>query len=219
MGDRSSICVIFFFNLILKSNSKEEFAEGHSAYFDAVMLGGQQPALKEIMRAQAGAKLNCWPKIGFKAIGCLRMRLSYRNSSNFGSDYACLWLQLLHRYLGPLKVKIYFKGNSKTKTLLNAIRTSYKRVSLIIKPRVAYATGEVSSQSWSWDGRGSVVPILKLERDLNTLRGWAFIFMSTLQGHTLLEAKLVVRPMYLSNRKLLKDYKILAKHWQTCYKP
>jgi len=41
-----------FFNLILKSNSKEEFAEGLSAYFNAVMLGEQQPALKGIMTAQ-----------------------------------------------------------------------------------------------------------------------------------------------------------------------
>jgi len=50
-----------------KTNSKEEFTEDHSAYYDAAMLEGQQPALKRIMRAQAGA-INCWPKIDLTVI-------------------------------------------------------------------------------------------------------------------------------------------------------
>lgn len=91
------------------------------------------------------------------------MRLNYQNSSNFGSHYAHLWNQLLHRYLGTLKVNIYFKGHSYTKTLLIAFRTGYKRVSLLIKSRVAYATGEVSNLQTSMrDGRGFVVPILTI---------------------------------------------------------
>ncbi|OAX31054.1 hypothetical protein K503DRAFT_806408 [Rhizopogon vinicolor AM-OR11-026] len=48
---------------------KEEFTEDHSAYFDAAMLEGQQPALKRIMRAQADAILYCWSKIDLKVIG------------------------------------------------------------------------------------------------------------------------------------------------------
>ena len=94
--------------LSLKTNSKEEFTEGHSAYFDAVMPEEQQPALKRIMRAQTDAIDYCRSKIDLKAIGGIRMRLNYQNSSNFGNDFANLWFQLLHRYLGSLKVKIYF---------------------------------------------------------------------------------------------------------------
>lgn len=147
-----------------QANSKVEFTEGLSAYSDTAMLGGPQPALKGIMRTQADAMNNCWSKIDFEAIRCLRMRLNYQNSSNFGSHHAYLWFQLLHRYLGPLKVKIYFEGISKTKTLLIAFRTGYKRVSLFIKSGVAYATGEVSFtyNNRKGDGRGSVVPILQI---------------------------------------------------------
>jgi hypothetical protein len=148
--------------LLQKTNGKEESTEGHIAYFDAAMPGGQQPALKRIMRTQVDA-MNCWSKINFKAIGCLRMRLNYQNSSKFGNNYAYLWLQLLHRYLGPLKVKTSFKGFSMIETLLIAFRTDYKRVSLFIKSRVAYATGEVSKPyNRNGDGRGSVVPILQI---------------------------------------------------------
>jgi hypothetical protein len=61
------VCVEML-TLNLKTNSKEEFTEDHSAYSDAVMLGGQQPALKRIMRAQADAII-CWPKIDLTVIG------------------------------------------------------------------------------------------------------------------------------------------------------
>lgn len=44
--------------LLSQANSKVEFTEGHSAYSDAVMLRGQQPALKGIMRTQADAMNN-----------------------------------------------------------------------------------------------------------------------------------------------------------------
>jgi hypothetical protein len=92
------------------------------------------------------------------------MRLNYQNSSNFGSYHASLWFQLSHRYLSSLRVKIYLKGYSKTKTLLIAFRTGYKRVSLFINSRVAYATGEVSfsTKTHKGDGRGFVVPILQI---------------------------------------------------------
>jgi group II intron reverse transcriptase/maturase len=133
-----------------KPNSKEEFTEGRSAYSDAVMIRGQQPALKRTMRTQVGAIIYCRSKIGFKAIGCIRMRLNYQNSSNFGTDFAYLWLLLLHRYSSHLRVNFYFKGNSKTGTLLIAFRTGYKRVSLNTKLRVTCATGEVSNPcNWS----------------------------------------------------------------------
>jgi hypothetical protein len=147
-----------------KTNSKAEFTEDHSAYSDSAMIGGQQPALRRIMRTQADAMYNCWSKIDLTVIGRLRMRLNYQNSSNFGSDHASLWFQLSHRYLSSLMVKIYIKGYSKTKTLLIAFRTGYKRVSLFINSRVAYATGEVSfsTKTQKGDGRGFVVPILKI---------------------------------------------------------
>jgi len=56
-------------SLKLKTNSKEEFTEDHSAYSDAAMLGGQQPALKIIMRAQADAIIQWGPKIDLMVLG------------------------------------------------------------------------------------------------------------------------------------------------------
>lgn len=55
--------------LSTKTNSEVEFTEGYSAYFNSAMMGGQKPALKRIMRAQADAMNNCWPKMDLKAIG------------------------------------------------------------------------------------------------------------------------------------------------------
>lgn len=89
------------------------------------------------------------------------MRLNYQNSNNFGNNFANLWFQLLYRYLSSLKVKIYFKGFSLTKTLLNVFKTGYKRVSLFFKSKVAYSIGEVFFFfRKKKDDRGFVVPIL-----------------------------------------------------------
>ena len=201
--------------LTTKTNGKEEFTEGHSAYSDAVMPGGPQPALKGTMRAQAGVLSKYWPKIGFKTIGCLRMRLNYQNSSNFGSYHAHLCLQLIHRYLGSLKVKIYFQGNSMTETLLIAFRTGYKRVSLIIKSRVAYATGEVSSKSYismKRDGRGSVVPILSIGKGPKHFMKQNFVRSYVTRSGTSSPASVQKQP------NIPKGLQILAKHWYTCYK-
>nr|AYE93208.1 hypothetical protein C0995_000009 [Termitomyces sp.] len=199
-----------------KANSKVEFTEGHNAYFDAVMLGGQEPALKGIMRTQAGAKENCWSKIDFKAIGCLRMRLNYQNSSNFGNDFAHLWIQLLHRYLGSLEVKIYSKGNSLTETLLIAFRTGYKRVSLFINSRVAYATGEVSPErnSPERDGRGSVVPILRIGKGPKHLTE---PYLGQVRSYVTRSGTTNLAPVQ-DQPEIPKGLRILAKHWQTCFK-
>lgn len=116
-----------------------------------------------------------------------------------------------------MKVKIYFKGFSKTKTLLIAFRTGYKRVSLFIKSRVAYATGEVSFSTTTkkGDGRGSVVPILQIGKGPKHL--------------VRLVSKLHFTRSYVtrSGTKSLdpveeqpvipKGLQILAKHWQVCY--
>jgi group II intron reverse transcriptase/maturase len=186
-----------------------EFTEGLSAYFEAAMLEGQKPALKRIMRAQAGANLFCRPKIDLEAIGFIRMRLNYQNSSNFGIDYPYLWIQLLHRYLDSLKVKIYFKGNSLVKTLLIAFRTGYKRVSLFIHLRAAYATGEVSPLL-KGDGRGFVVPIYKIGKEPK-------YFTKPLSG----QVRSYVTRSGLNNLAPVqeqppKGLRILAKHWQIC---
>ena len=201
--------------LPLQANSKVEFTEGLSAYSDAVMVGEQQPALKGIMRTQADAMNNCRSKIGFKAIGCLRMRLNYQNSFNFGSDYADLWYQLLHRYLGPLKVKIYFKGFSKTKTLLIAFRTGYNRVSLFIKSRVAYATGEVSFpyNNRKGDGRGSVVPILQIGKGPKHFAKFGSLPNLT-RSYVIKSGTKSMAPI---QKQPPKGLKILAKHWFTSY--
>jgi hypothetical protein len=201
----------------LKTNSKEELTEGLSAYSDVVMLGGQEPALKRILRTQAGAMNNCRSKINFEAIGCLRMRLNYQNSSNFGSYHAYLWLQLLHRYLGPLKVKIYFKGISKTETLLIAFRTGYKRVSLFINSRVAYATGEVSASDFfrKGDGRGSVVPNLQIGKGPKHFAKLGFIPNQT-RSYVTRSGMKSLAPVQ-EQPDTPKGLKIIAKHWLTNY--
>ena len=201
--------------LPLQANSKVEFTEGPSAYSDAVMLGGPQPALKGIMRTQADAMNNCRSKIDFEAIGCLRMRLNYQNSSNFGSDFAHLWFQLLHRYFGPLKVKIYFIGISKTKTLLIAFRTGYKRVSLFINPRVTYATGEVSLyiNINTGDGRGSVVPILRIGKGPKHFAKFGSLPNLT-RSYVIKSGTKSMAPV---QKQPPKGLKILAKHWFTSY--
>ena len=55
--------------LTLGTNSKAEFTENHSTYSDSVMIRGQKPVLKGIMRAQADTNSICWSKIDFKVIG------------------------------------------------------------------------------------------------------------------------------------------------------
>lgn len=195
----------------LKTNSKEEFTEGHSAYFESVMIGGQQPALKGSMRTQADA-LKSRSKIVFKTIGCIRMRLNYQNSSNFGSYLAYLWYQLLHRYLGPLMVKIYIKGYSMTETLLITIRTNNKRVSLNIKSRAVYATGEVSKSSiMSRDGRGSVVPILQIGKGPKYFAKTIFV-----RSHVIRSGMSFLAPVQ-EQKEIPKGLQILAKHLQACY--
>lgn len=197
----------------LMTDSKEEFTEGLGAYSDAVMLGGQQPAPKGIMRVQADVHYR--PKIDFEAIRCLRMRLNYQNSSNFGNDLAYLWFQLLHRYLSYFKVKIYLKGYSITETLLIAFRTGYKRVSLFINIRVTNTTGEVSSSCLSkiGDGRGSVVPIFgKGPKHLAT-PGFAAGQTRSYVTRSGIDSLAPVQ----EQPEIPKGLKILAKHWMTCY--
>lgn len=140
------------------------------------------------------------------------MRLNYQNSSNFGSYYANLWFQLLHRYLGSLKVKIYFIGFSKTKTLLIAFRTGYKRVSLFINSRVAYATGEFSFSTATKKGedRGSVVPILQIGKGPKHLVRMVFKSHSTRSYVTRSGTK---NPAPVEGQPVIpKGLQILAKH-------
>lgn len=195
-----------------KTNNEEEFVEDHSAYFESVMIGGQQPALKGSMRAQVDAK-NCWSKIGSKIIGYLRMRLNYQNSSNFGHYSAYLWFQLLHRYFSNLKMKICFKGNSIAKTLLTAFRTDYKRVSLFINSRVIYATGEVSVSSRYRDGRGFVVPNLKFGKGPKYL---TLPVNGQIRSHTTRSGMNSLAPVQ-EQPEIPKGLQILAKHWKISY--
>lgn len=201
--------------LSTKTNSKAEFTEDHSAYPDAVMIGGQQPALKRIMRTIADRTNNCWSKIDLTVIGCLRMRLNYQNSSNFGCYSAYSWIQLLHKYLGSLKVKIYFKGFSITKTLLIAFRTGYKRVSLFINSRVTYATGEVSlsSNSRKRDGRGSVVPINNIGKGP---KHFTKPLIGQVRSYTTKSGTNNLAPVE-EQPETPKGFVILAKHWKICY--
>jgi len=149
--------------LQIKADGKEEITEDRRAYLDVGILEGQKPALKRNMRELAVTN-KCSPKIVLKIIGGLRMMLNYKNSSNLGNDFAYLWKQLLHRYLNISKVKIYFRDFSKLETLLIVFRTGYKRVSLFIKSRVVYATGEISKLNLYYyinsikDDRGFIVP-------------------------------------------------------------
>lgn len=192
----------------------EEWSKDCSTYLKIVRGEGQQPVLKRIMRSSVVA-IYCWTKIYLKVIGLLRMRVNSQNSSNFGHDSAIIWKQLLHIFSGCLKMKIYFKDNSKTGTLLIALGTGYKRVSLIIKSRVLYAIGEVlSTLNNRKDGRGSVVPFKygKGSKYLYNPKGQYRSYSTRSKENKLVSVQRQPDP------RIAKDYETLAKHWFNCYK-
>ena len=208
-----------------QSNSEVEFTKDYSAYFDSVMIEGQEPALKRIMRAHADAYNLCEPKIDLTVIGWIRMRLNYQNSSSHGHNTALSWFQLLHDYLSTRKVNIYLSGYSYAKSLLIAFGTCYKRVSSFIKLRVIYATGEVSVQSRKGlslnpiftvdrDGRGSVVPMLLVGKGpkhfTNPLNGQVRSYVTRSRTNNL-------APVQEQPVEIPKGLQILAKHWQISY--
>ncbi len=196
------------------TDSKEEFAEDHSAHPDGAILGKQQPALKRTMRAQTGTLYKGWPKIGLKVIRWIRMRLNYQNSSDFGSHHVHSCLQLIHENLSNLWVKIYHQGHSIIEALLIAFRTGYKRVSLFIKTRVAYATGEVFPKEYTsitrGDGRGQVVPGSPGKGPKHPPESKAGRSYST-------RSKKSCSAPVQEPRVIPKGQRILAKHWQVCY--
>lgn len=217
--------LLYYERTISGTDNGVEFVEDYSAYFDSVMIEGQQPALKRIMRVIADTKSISGPKIGLTVIGWIRMRLNYQNSSNFGHNSALPWLQLLHGYLSSLEVKIYSQGHSYAKTLLIAFGTGYKRVSLIINLRVAYATGEVSNLGYNGidnkpllntdrDGRGSVVPVFltgKGPKHLTRLP-WSQVRSYTTRSRTKNLAPVQEQPV-----EIPKGLRLLAKHWLVSY--
>jgi len=111
-------------------------------------------------------------------------------------------------------VKIYFKGNSITKTLLNAFRTGYKRVSFFINSRVAYATGEVSlpaPKGQKGDGRGFVVPTLQVGKGPKYL-----VRLTPSRSYSTSSGTKSLAPVQ-EQPVIPKGLQILAKHWQVCY--
>ena len=203
------------------SDRRVESSEDYSAHSDAVMLRGQQPALKRTMRVSAD--LLGEPKIGLTVIGWIRMRLNYQNSSNLGHNAALSWFQLLHDYLGTLKVKIYLQSYSYIGTLLIAFGTHYKRVSLFIKSRVACATGEVSNDTrWpiqeqgniSRDGRGSVVPIFLIGKGPKHLMSRK---LGQVRSHTTRSGKKNLVSVEKQPVETPKGLQFLAKHWLISY--
>lgn len=159
--------------------------------------------LKGIMRS--AAVIPQWTKIDHEGIGYERMRLNYQSSSHFGTDASGEWKQHLHTSLCDPKVKIYFRDNSKAKTLLIALRTDDKRASSHIKSRVMCAIGEVLAPE---DGRGFVVPYKgKGPKYLAPARSYSTRSERNKSAH-------VIEPA----DKVSKDYEILAKHWFVCNK-
>jgi len=207
----------------LESNDEVEFIKDYSAYFKSVMIEGQQPALKRIMRVYADTEYNWKPKIDLTVIGWIRMRLNYQNSSNFGHDSALSWFQQLHGYFSTLKMNIYLQGYSYAKTLLIVFGTYYKRVSLFIKLRVAYATGEVSrledkkfnlKLTMNRDGRGSVVPILLIGKGPKYLTN---LGIGQVRSYTTRSRIKNLAPVQEQQVEIPKGLQILAKHWINCY--
>ena len=108
-------------------------------------------------------------------------------------------------------MKIYTKGYSMTKTLLNIFRTCYKRVCLFIKSRAVYATSEVSTRL-KRDGRGFVVPILLIGKGPKY-----FTKIPFMRSHVT-RSRMSSLVLVLVQNETPKGLQILAKHWQTCYK-
>lgn len=201
--------------LSCQMNSPVEWTKDCSTYPTIAKGGGQQPVLKRVMRSLVVAISYCRTKIDLKVIAMLRMRVNYLNSSFFGHDSARIWKQLLQIFPGCLKVKIYFKDNSKTGTLLIALGTGNKRVSLTINSRVLYAIGEVLSHLThdGEDGRGSVV-LLSNRKGSNSLYSPIGQYRSY---STRSKANKLVSVRRQPDPRITKDYETLAKHWFNCY--
>lgn len=207
------------------TNVEVEFNKDCSTYSNSVMIGGQEPVLRRIMRAIADVIKNYVPKIDLTVIGWIRMRLNYQNSSNFGHNSALSWLQQLHDYLSTLKVNIYLQGHSYAKTLLIALGTDYKRVSLFINSRVTYVTGEVSGARGDRlnknlelikfrDGRGSVVPVLLTGKGPKYLTS---LFKGQVRSYVTRSRTNNLAPVQEQPVEIPKGLQILAKHWLTNY--
>jgi hypothetical protein len=92
----------FIANYSLNNGDEVKIVKDRNAYFysamigghsDSVMIRGQKPAFKRIMREHIGKALNLCPKIDLKVIGCLRERLNYQSSSYFGGNSLYQWFQ------------------------------------------------------------------------------------------------------------------------------
>lgn len=145
-------------------NSTVECTKDHNTYLVSVRKEGQKPVLKRIMRLTVGL-FKIIAKIDLKVNGFYRMKVNSLNSSYFRQNSAMVWTQHLHIFFGSLKVKIYFKGNSKTEVLLIAFRTDNKRDSYEIDINVNRAIGEVLSKDFEFfrkDGRGFIVSKFKI---------------------------------------------------------
>jgi hypothetical protein len=198
------------------NDNRVESIENHSAYFDSVMIGGQQPALRRVMR-----RISCiCSKIRLKVIGLLRMRLNCQSLSCFGSYSACPWFSLLHGYSDTLVVKIYIKGYSYIGALLIAFRTYNEKTSLIITriicnsykwtEQVSHATGEVLGKvNLIKDGRGFVVAVnsVKGPKHLNNCGT-----SHQLRSYSTRSRTNKLAPVQEQSEEISKDLLILAKH-------
>lgn len=217
----------------------DEKVKDCNTYLIIVRGEGQKHVLKRTMRSIVVKIIKyLWVKISLKVIGLLRMRLNYQNSSFFGHYSAYIRTQLLLIYSNYLKGKIYFKVISKIGTLLIALRTGNKRVSLIINLRVIYAIGEVlhtyelrylyeSSQLrlektakgvlfnflGLKDGRGPVV-VCKTKGS-KYLQRYSNIFCRSYTTKSKKNKSEEVCPL----PNYSKDYEILAKHRFICKNP
>lgn len=167
------------------------------------------------MRADFEVKHFNWPKMGLEVIGYLRIRLNYRNLSNFGRDAAYLWYQKLHKYFSFPVVNVYTWGHSLAKTLLTVFRTDCKKVSLFINLRVTYVTGEIFKFKYKFkEVRGSIVPIYigKGPKHFTlSLKGQVRSYVTRSSIDNLASVK-------NQSEKIPKGLSILAKHWLVNYK-
>ena len=118
------------------------------------------------------------------------------------------------KFTSPLH-KVLGAGFSPTKTLLIAFRTGYKRVSLFINLRVIQATGEVSDPYLGIrDGRGSVVPIYTIGKGPKYLTN---SLIGKVRSYSTSSEKISLATVQ-EQSDIPKGLRILAKHWETCYK-
>lgn len=200
----------------LARDSSVERTKDYWPYPEMVTLGGQEPGLKGGMRQEVDSSKRCNAKRTFKVSDNNRIRLSVEDWVTLSWPRLALGFNYFWGILLLDWCRLTYRANSSSRTLRNALRTGYQKLSYIVNS-AKYVTGEVSSHGVrrSRDGRGFVVSIWQVEKGPKYLtkeenRVWN---NPQVRSYATRSRKRKLVPVV----ELNKDFQILAKHWKTVH--